>query len=372
MPIDRPTEEEIRDLGLNLMRQKAGSSFIARYQATFIYPLFAAFAKMIDLLFAYVDRVFKDRWIYSATEEALYNRHLPFTQVQRIDAAKATGQITFTGSDDAEIPADTFVVTNEGLRFKTLASATIASGSALVNAEAENVGLSYNVLQNATLFLETDIQGIDETATVAANFTGGKDIESVDSWRDRMRDRVSKRSGTGSKSDILGWITDAIGDVRGFSFGRYPENGKISISYVALNPDNIAPTSQNLTTAQTYVQARVSQDVIVETISPASRPFDFILRIDPNTQEVRDAIQNSLKEWFMLNSEVSVDQGGGNNDLYKIPISQLREAISIAAGEVRHELTQVAYSGTPETGTEIIIPHQNLASLGNITYQSYS
>lgn len=371
MPINELTEEQLRNAGLNSFRATSGKSFAARFQGSFLYPLFASIAFIISLSQKFMVALFKERFPHLASEEGLLRYHAPVYKVNRAVAAYATGSVTFTGINDSVIPQDSFVVTDEGLRFKTLAQGTIAAGQAIVNVQAENVGLAYNKAINTSLVLETDIGGVDETATISTATTGGVDIEGVESWRARILDAAARKSGTGSNSDVKRWISEAVGAVRAQSFGRYPENGKITITHVTLNPEQIAPSLSDLNTARDYVAARVNDGVIVEILQPAGRAYDLTVRIDPNTAEVQAAITNSLKEWFMLNSKVSVNTGD-DDDIFTFPLSQIREAISIAAGESRHELTSFGYNGTPEATELVTVPHGNLASLGSINFISYT
>jgi len=367
MPIEKPSKETFRDLGINTFRSLTGSSFTAKYQQSFIYPFFSAIAEMLNLIVLYVQRTYLDRWIFSASEEALYERHLPTYKVDRVQAAFASGSVTFTGTNGSTIAADTFVVSNTGLRFKTTSSGVISTGTATIAVIAENVGVDYNTAATAELFLETDIAGVDESATVAVGgLIGGRDLEDLESWRYRMRDSVSNSFGTGSVTDIQRWITEELGDVRAFVFPRQPANGEITISYVAQDPAEISPETGKLGAAQVAVAARIEAGVVVNYLDPVSYYLDFIIKIDPNSLAIQQAIEAGLREYFMLNSSPSLTAYP-----YAMPVSQIREAISISAGETKHQLIQIANAGTPLTGESIVVPNNKLATVGSITWQSY-
>lgn len=369
MPIQRPTVDQLRNKGLNYFRVNAGVANSVRYESTFLFPFFSAIAVMADLLLTFIERLYLDRWITTASEEALIRYHLPLTRVQRIDAAFAIGTITFTGADGVNIPINTFVTSDSGLRFKTTATGAIASGSVVLSAEAENTGASYNIENLSTMFLETIISGVDATATSSA-FTGGLDLEPLDSWRSRMINSISDRLGAGSKLDIEGWIQDALGDVKGFAFGRYPANGAVTITYVNQDPDDILPTSGGLATALNFVNERVSLGADVQTLTPIAYPMDYIIKIDPNTTEQQNAILASLKEFYMLNSQPSLITAASPS-LFSLSLSKIREAISIAAGEARHDITALRHSGVNIEAEEIEIPDGELAVLGTVTFEGY-
>jgi uncharacterized phage protein gp47/JayE len=367
MPIEKPSKDTIRDIGINTFRSLTGSSFTAKYQQSFIYPFFSALAEMVNLAILYVQRTYLDRWIFSASEEALYERHLPTYKVERIQAAFASGSVTFTGTNGSTIPIDTFLVSLTGLRFKTTASGVISAGVATVTAIAESVGVDYNQAATSELFLEVDIAGIDDSAVVAAGgIIGGRDLEGLESWRYRMRDSIANTFGTGSVSDIQRWITETLGDVRPFVFPRYPANGEITISYVAQDPETIEPETGKLGAAQVAVRDRVEAGVLVSTLDPTAHPLDFTIRISPNELAVQNAIEAGLREYFMLNSSPSLTAFP-----YAMPVSQIREAISIASGEAKHELVQIAFTGTPITGDSIAVPNGKLAIVGDISWLSY-
>lgn len=106
----------------------------------------------------------------------------------RKEATKATGQVTFTGTNGTNIPAGTVVQTtgDDVIKFLTDSLVVIAGGTATVNITAKYAGADGNVAANTITELETPIVGVS-TVNNAAATDGGTDIETDDDFRARCK-----------------------------------------------------------------------------------------------------------------------------------------------------------------------------------------
>ncbi len=130
----------------------------------------------------------------------------------RKGGTKATVNVIFsrTGSSGvATVPIGTKISTDTGIAFLTTEVATIAdlsSDSNAVEAEAEEIGSSYNVLANTLTTLVDDIDDV-ETVDNALAATGGVDAETDFQYTQRFQNYIE---GLG-KANIAGLIGGALG-----------------------------------------------------------------------------------------------------------------------------------------------------------------
>src|SRR5690606_18623762 len=102
----------------------------------------------------------------------------------------------------------------------------------------------------------------------------------------------------------------------------------------------IIPDPGEVNDVQDYIDDRRPVTATVTVYAPQADPLDFNISVTPNTQPVKDAVQAELEDFIRRTAEP-----GGT-----LLISQIREAISSAAGEFAHVLhspltDQVAASG---------------------------
>ena len=129
----------------------------------------------------------------------------------RKDGTKATVNVIFSragSSGEVTAPIGTAVKTSSGITFVTTALATIpnaASDSNAVEAEAEEIGPSYNVLANTITTIVDDIDDI-ETVDNALAATGGVAAETDFQYKQRFQNYIE---GLG-KANIAGLIAGAL------------------------------------------------------------------------------------------------------------------------------------------------------------------
>ncbi len=104
--------------------------------------------------------------------------------VDRKPAVKATGSVTFSGTDGTDIPQGTRVATVEGVEFVTDALGTIAAGSVSIAVTANVAGISGNVAANTVTQSLDIIFGVTSVNNPAA-MSNGVDRESDAALRDR-------------------------------------------------------------------------------------------------------------------------------------------------------------------------------------------
>lgn len=145
--------------------------------------------------------------------------------IEREQGRRATGEVTFTVTDDQVEIREGFVVSTEpdssgdSLRFQcdvndsgaieadTVATTEPDQGETIVSVPviAEDIGERYNVGRNTLTTLPEQIPGvISVTNTVA--ISGGTDPESTESLRERTKQAVFQTSGGGTRDGVVGAI----------------------------------------------------------------------------------------------------------------------------------------------------------------------
>jgi uncharacterized phage protein gp47/JayE len=132
--------------------------------------------------------------------------HGEVLNVERKDAAQATGTVTFTGEDDTAVPTGTQVAVpqatpdSDPIIFETIESGTITDGTVDLTVRAIEAGTTGNVAASAISLLMTPIDDV-ESVTNADATRGGFDVEDDDSYRSRLLLEYSAAQGSGTIAD---------------------------------------------------------------------------------------------------------------------------------------------------------------------------
>lgn len=128
----------------------------------------------------------------------------------RKDQVKATGEVTFTGTNGTLIATGTQVATvqtdpdADPVVFATTESATIAGGTAVLAVEALVAGSAGNVGAGTVTTLASPLDGI-ASLTNASAMSGGADVESDDLYRERILLEYVAARGAGTQADYVRW-----------------------------------------------------------------------------------------------------------------------------------------------------------------------
>lgn len=228
---------------------KSEGSFIhdALAPAAIEFALFALKAQEV-LERAFASTTFGDYLDLRAEEHGL----------TRKAAVKATGQVTFAGTQGTVIPASTVVATPAdavtgavAIEFKTKAQVTIGVGGTIgADIEASEGGLSGNVAAGKITLMGTSLAGVT-SVTNAAETSGGADEESDADLLARYLSRVQNPSAGGNKADYINWAQEVVG-IGGASVVPVRDGaGTVSIALIGTDK---APASQTLVDAvQDYI-----------------------------------------------------------------------------------------------------------------------
>ncbi len=264
-------------------------------------------------------------------EAEFLERHAGIWGVDRKPAAKARGQVRFSGTEGAVIPAGTELRRSDDRRYVTEAEATISSGQAPVQVTAVEAGSQGNTEAGATLRLVGYLAGVNPDAIIESDgLAGGADPESDDSLRQRILARIQQPPAGGAQHDYAAWALEVPGIARAYCYPQRMGVGTVGVAVLAEDGQGgwSIPDQAAVDAVAEHIESLRPVTAEVYVFAPQAAPLDFDIRVTPDTSQVRAAVQAELADLIQRESE---PEGA-------ILISHIREAISIAAGETDHTL----------------------------------
>lgn len=316
-------DTESRLVGADARLRRSNLNVLARVTAAGAHSLYGA----LDWL--------ADQILVDTCDDDILERHAAiWLDPPRIAAAYATGSLLVTGTNGAVIAAGTVFKRADGARFTVDAEATIAAGSATVTLTAEESGQDGNTGAGVSLTLESPIDGIAGTGVVTSDgLTGGADIEDIDALRTRLLERIQQPPQGGSKSDYVTWAKEVAGVTRAWCYPGEMGDGTVTVRFVRDDDASLIPDAGEVETVQDYIDAvrPVTADLYV--VAPIAEPLYFEISAIPATLAVKAEIEAGLRDLILR--EAVPEGGAGEGTML---LSHIREAISLAAGEVDHQL----------------------------------
>lgn len=130
--------------------------------------------------------------------------------ITRKPGTKAHVQLTLTGDAGTTIPAGMVFLTLDGLEYVTAADVLMLSGAASVEADAADVGESYNVPAGSIVNQYNSIAGLSAVTNQQAAI-GGTDPETDESLVDRYYAYLQKPPTSGNVHDYEKWALEVNG-----------------------------------------------------------------------------------------------------------------------------------------------------------------
>lgn len=296
--------------------------------------------------------VYISRQIIPDTAETAYlERWASIWGIFRKPATFASGVITMTGADGSLIPALSLFVRSDQSQYSSTADATIASGTASVTVQALVAGSLGEADAATELNLVSPIAGVDSTGVVDVNgLTGGNDAETDDELRGRLIERIGNPPLGGAVNDYVKWAQEVPGVTRAWCYEEYNGPGTVGVTFVRDNDASIIPDGSEVTEVADHIETVRPVTAHVTVFAPTSDPIDFTIHISPDTPAIRAAVQAELEDMIFRDAE----PGGA------VLLSHMNEAISIAAGENDHSLTNPVADYVSASG--------HIAQMGMITW----
>lgn len=248
-----------------------------------------------------------------------------------LDATQAEGMALCTGAAGGELQAGTRMQSANGQIYESLADVRLTASTALVPIIALIPGAGANLQPGARLTLLKPINGVSASLIVESNgITGGADQEGLDGLRARVLGRFQEPPKGGTLGDYATWALEAHPAVTRAWVTEHEQGvGSVIVRIVCDNTSSPIPDAGVLDTVEGYIaQRRPAGRRSVYVLPPVPNEVHYQIRLTPNTEAVRAAVEAELRDLHRREA-----RPGGT-----LPVSRIREAISIAPGEIDHEL----------------------------------
>lgn len=328
MPFIRPTITQIvarvkSDLE---SRMTSGSATLRR---SVIFVLATVIAASVHLLYGAIE--FFSRQIFGDKAEAEFLIRLAsiFGVAKKV-AAYAEGDVEFTGTNGSVIEEGTRWQRSDGLFFQTTEEGTISGGSVTLNVIAEEAGENSNTEVDVELTAVSPIAGVSSTATVSGTgIKDGTNEEDDETFRERYLERTRQPPQGGALTDYVRWALEVGGVTRAWSYPLWGGPQYVGVTFVLDDEVDIIPDVDKVAEVQAYIDTLrpVTDQAVVFAPTPVEQDFTIEL-IDADTAAIREAIEAELTDLIKREAEP-----GGT-----LRLSHIQEAISIASGEVDHDL----------------------------------
>lgn len=329
MAFTRPTLQELieRIEADMVSRLELPGSLLRRSLAKVIARVIAGAAHLLHGHLEFISKqIFPD-----VSEAEFLDRQASIYGINRKAATFATGDLTFSGVDGTEIPEGTVLQRADGTQYETTDDGTVASGTATVPCTASLAGEDGNTDEGTEMSLTAPIEGITATATVASGgLDGGADEEEDEDLRTRLLERLQNPPQGGSATDYEQWALAVSGVTRAWVYSNYTGLGTVGVTFVLDDDESsIIPDSGKVTEVQDYIDARRPVTADVTVFAPIADTINFTISVTPNTTAVKAAVEEQLRDLIRR-------KGAPSSTIY---LSEINEAVSLAEGEVDHEVT---------------------------------
>ena len=311
-----------------------------------------ALAGAVHGLYGYVEWAAK-QIIYDTADEEYLVRWASIWKVLRKVAVAATGDVTFSVQVGAVIPAGTLLQALDGVQYATTAEVTAVSTSTVAAVVAVEPAAAGNRAAGQTLNLVSPVAGVQTLAT-AGLLSGGADVETIDSLRDRFLTRIQQPPQGGAKHDYENWALEVPGVTRAWVYPQELAQNGVTVRFVRDNDGTgaaIIPSAPEVATVQAYIEERAPVTADVTVVAPNAVPLDFVFTdLTPDTTAVQAAVLAELQDLLRRKAVP-----GGT-----LLLSQIRAAISAAAGEENYVLASPSADVTNTLG--------NMSTMGTPTW----
>lgn len=329
-------------------------------EGSFAFDLCATQGQEVEGLFLLADAVANQAFATTATGSYL-DAHADEMGLTRKAGTFAQVELTFTGTDLTAIPAGTRVTTvapagvsSQPIIFETIALDAIAGTTAIVDAQAVELGVLANVSAGTLIRLEVGIVGISAVTNVTAA-GGGTDPEDDETLRARVLRRKRQGRGAGTAGDYESWATEVEGV--GFAFVERNWSGAGTVRVILLDPltSPVIDSVKDAAEANIQLHSPLGTSLTVTTPSTAAIAVSSNVDLEPNftLTSVYADVQTNIAAYLR-----GVPPGG------TVYLNEIAAVVVQTAGIKDYSTFQI---GNPTLGTSNLVMSANTKPiLGNV------
>lgn len=349
--IDRVQGDIKNALGLNVILRRTVEQAFAKAIAGVAHSLHGHLIFISRQIFPdQAEQQFLERWA------SIYN-------IERVSATFTQFTASGTGTDGSIIPAGTEVERSDGASYTTDAEATVSGGVFSVAMTAVDSGATPNVSVADQVSFVSPIAGVDSDLSVASVEVEGEDTETDESLRARVLDRIQNPPSGGTANDYIQYARSVAGVTRAWVLPGHLGVGTVGVTFVEDDEADIIPDAGKVAEVQAVVDENKPVSADATVFAPAETQVDFTIELSPNTAAVQSAVEAEIRDLFIRESQVrGAYKEVGSTFSGIIPVSKIREAISIAAGEDDNNLVSPT--------SDVIPDNTGILTVGNFTFSS--
>lgn len=349
MPYSRPELIELRDTAYADIERIPGAD--ARLAFGNLNVLAHILAGATDGLYGYVEWLSRQLLPDSAEDEYLDRHASIWLEDGRKPAKASSGGVIVEGVVGVTVPVGAQFVRGDGVQFAATNEVTLAALTATVQVQAMTAGAATNTAAGAKLTLVSPIAGLSSQATVdPAGLVDGSDIEKNSQLRGRILQRIQEPPQGGSSSDYVKWAKEVPGVTRAWVAPLEMGAGTVTLRFVRDGDVSPIPDPAEISVVQSYIDARRPVTAELYVVAPVAVPVLFQIQLTPGAASVKAAVEAELRDLILRESAPG----------QTLLISHIREAISIATGEVDHVLASPTANVVHAIG--------EMATFGGITW----
>lgn len=230
------------------------------------------------------------RQCFTSTAEGNYlERRASEYGIYRLQASKAVGTVTFTGT--GVVPAGTQLQNERGAVYVT----TDESKDGAAPLEAADAGASGNSEAGMQLTLVSPVVGVMSSA-VAGELTGGADAEGDESLRERLLARQKNPPKAGTKADYVAWARQVPGVTRAWCYPQELGLGHVTVRFMT---ENGIPNETMIQRVKEEIEANMPVTAILHVVPPIPKPLNMTLDILPETEAIKAKIESAIESVVM-------------------------------------------------------------------------
>lgn len=306
-------------------------------------------------LYGFIAWCFRQLFPDTADADSLMRQATLWLDTPYLYATYAVGTVTVAGEAGSIIEAGTVLVRADGAQFTVDEGGILADAPLVLTVTAMTAGVAGNTPAATELTLVSPIDGVESVMPVGTEgLTGGTDDETLEHLRQRIIERHRWTAMGGAWYDYRRWALDVPGVTRVWVYPRELGPGTVTVRVMRDNDADPYPSGAALDAVQTALdyQKNVTADVAV--CAPIPAPVNYTLAIDPDTPDVRAAVEAAIKDFHAreatpggqyIDPTTRLPKQGG-----RLLLSRINEAISLAVGEYDHMLIAPARSITSQKG----------------------
>lgn len=252
------------------------------------------FAGLLSGLYGDQAKVDGDTYFSTARPESLSLHGLDLGIAQQQATSATSNGVTITGTNGTIVnPGDlTLLYVSTGIFYTNTTGGTISGGSLIVSIVSNTTGTIGNVTAPDTLQIVSPPSGINTLATLTVSLADGTDLESTDSYRQRLINRLQQPPAGGNANDYMNFAFAADPSVRTAlvrRFGRGLGTVDVYITTGATDIDTAVtqglpivrvPGSTLINTVQAYMNQNAPLTDCVGVFGPTENPQNVTIKVD--------------------------------------------------------------------------------------------